>query len=362
MTDTALAGTPSTRTLDIAQLRILSEVQIPGRVTDPDTVKRYRESIDYLPPVTVVETETGELILADGFHRVAAHFEEGRTQISAFVRPGTLQDAMEIAAVSNAASGKALTTEQRNEGIKRLKSLNGDYTQEKLSQLMQVSLTTVQRVLAAVEVKKVVMWRPVQENRISDVILAEIHSAPREQWEALCKAYDARQWTRSQIIDVVRTLKSDAPASQKLALLSARSDPGSTVIEIPQRDSDFTSQQPPFELGTPRGGHSSDDDEVELEDFPDPKPGYDPVGRIEERVAGVIVDVNIRAKVDSTVSRKRGEREYRREAEWPPRPYRLLFPEECRSDSALFASQLAQRVESILEYEGWPQRERVWGE
>jgi ParB-like chromosome segregation protein Spo0J len=69
----------------------------PGRHLDLQRVEQYRRSIDRLAPVVAFKTEEG-LLLADGYHRVAAALREGRDTVEAEVRTGSRRDALQYAA------------------------------------------------------------------------------------------------------------------------------------------------------------------------------------------------------------------------------------------------------------------------
>src|SRR5947208_12939427 len=83
--------------LKIADILATSPVD-PEAHLDPDRVERYRQSVDRVAPVVVFDTEDG-LLLADGYHRVAAALREGREIIEAEVRSGSRHEALERALV-----------------------------------------------------------------------------------------------------------------------------------------------------------------------------------------------------------------------------------------------------------------------
>jgi ParB-like chromosome segregation protein Spo0J len=90
-----------------------------GSVThlDPERVANYAQHFEQLPPVVVFEAEDG-LLLADGYHRVAAAQRRGITTIAAEIRAGTRQDALRYAAAVGARErgisvGEALAAIQR---------------------------------------------------------------------------------------------------------------------------------------------------------------------------------------------------------------------------------------------------------
>ena len=74
----------------------------PEAHLDAAQVKRYAEMLDALPPLVVFDT--GEaLLLADGYHRLAAARRCGLEMVEAEVRHGSRQDALQYAATVAAA-------------------------------------------------------------------------------------------------------------------------------------------------------------------------------------------------------------------------------------------------------------------
>ena len=84
---------------------------------DPERVAYYRGHLDDATPVIVFDTGD-TLLLADGYHRVAAAQQLGRTAIRAEVRPGNRSDALRFA-VDLAKRQRDLTEQQVLEAIKR---------------------------------------------------------------------------------------------------------------------------------------------------------------------------------------------------------------------------------------------------
>jgi hypothetical protein len=64
---------------------------------DPERVAYYVDHLDDSTPVVIYDVQ-GQLLLADGYHRVAAARRLGRKVISADVRGGTRADALRFAA------------------------------------------------------------------------------------------------------------------------------------------------------------------------------------------------------------------------------------------------------------------------
>jgi ParB-like chromosome segregation protein Spo0J len=80
-------------------------------------VERYAQGLDALPPVVVFDTEEG-LLLADGYHRVAAARRRGLETIEAEVRLGSRQDALRYAAKVGATQ-RSISPEEAASYIKR---------------------------------------------------------------------------------------------------------------------------------------------------------------------------------------------------------------------------------------------------
>ncbi len=100
--------------LKIVDILASSPVDPEGHL-DPERVERYRRSIDRLAPVVVFETEDG-LLLADGYHRIAAAVREGRATIETEVRKGSRKEALEYAAAVGARQ-RGLSSEDVKEHI-----------------------------------------------------------------------------------------------------------------------------------------------------------------------------------------------------------------------------------------------------
>jgi len=74
----------------------------PEAHLDAARVERYAQMLDALPPVVVFETPEG-LLLADGYHRVAASRRCGLETVEAEVLLGSRHDALRYAARVGAA-------------------------------------------------------------------------------------------------------------------------------------------------------------------------------------------------------------------------------------------------------------------
>jgi ParB-like chromosome segregation protein Spo0J len=70
-----------------------------------------------IEPIVVFRTPEG-LLVADGYHRLAAARQRGATTINADIRPGSQRDALKYAATAGAAQ-RHITTEQAKDHIRR---------------------------------------------------------------------------------------------------------------------------------------------------------------------------------------------------------------------------------------------------
>jgi hypothetical protein len=103
----------------IADLLASSPVD-PAAHLDPDRVRHYAELPGDLPPVVAFRTDQG-LLLADGYHRVAAAQARGLDSIEAEIRHGSAHDALRYAATIGAKQ-RGLSQEQV---LQRLRQRSG---------------------------------------------------------------------------------------------------------------------------------------------------------------------------------------------------------------------------------------------
>ena len=122
-------------------------------------VKDYAETLKagkQLPPVTVVQDSvTGQLYLADGYHRRDAAILAGRTMIDAEITEGTFTDAVRLAIRANAAHGLRRTNADKRNALRlawenRQELFGGEPSHEMLAEACAVSKKTAQRFRQAV--------------------------------------------------------------------------------------------------------------------------------------------------------------------------------------------------------------------
>lgn len=114
---------------------------------DPETVERYTEVWDRLPPVAVYEVD-GRWLLVDGFHRHAAAIARHRPTIPAIIQQGTLTDALDYAAGANLSHGLPLTRAERRRAVEVKLRLHPDMSDRNLAKELGVGRELIARVRA----------------------------------------------------------------------------------------------------------------------------------------------------------------------------------------------------------------------
>ena len=89
----------------------------PEAHLDAARVESYAQMLEALPPVVVFDTPAG-MLLADGYHRVAAARYRGWETVEAEVRKGSRRDALQYAATVSAAE-HGISREEATSYIRR---------------------------------------------------------------------------------------------------------------------------------------------------------------------------------------------------------------------------------------------------
>jgi hypothetical protein len=112
---------------------------------DDETVERYMEAWDRMPPVTVFEVD-GRWLIADGFHRHAAAVTAGRRTIRAEVRSGTFAEALDFVAGANLFHGLPLTRAERRRAIEVKLRLHHERSDRSLAEELGVGRELVAKI------------------------------------------------------------------------------------------------------------------------------------------------------------------------------------------------------------------------
>lgn len=132
------------RELPVDDLVLDENLNLRDRL-DGETVERYDEAWDRLPPVTVFEVE-GRWLLTDGFHRHASALRRDRRTIAAEVHVGTFADALDHAALANLMHGLPLTRGERRRVVETRLRLHPDWSDRRLAEEMGVGRELIARV------------------------------------------------------------------------------------------------------------------------------------------------------------------------------------------------------------------------
>lgn len=112
---------------------------------DPETVERYAEAWDRLPPITVFEVD-GRWLLTDGVHRHAAAIQLRKKTIRAEIKHGTLEEALDYVTVANLHHGLPLTRAERRRAIEVKLRLHHDRSDRHLAEEMGVGRELVAKI------------------------------------------------------------------------------------------------------------------------------------------------------------------------------------------------------------------------
>jgi ParB-like chromosome segregation protein Spo0J len=322
-------------TLPIEQITVDPDIQIRRAGTNDAVVADYAENLDRLPPVHVFRLPDGQLLLSDGFHRVAAHERKGRLEIQAFVTGGNRKEALVEAAVANVGHGLRLDADEVADAVRRLHEEYPDWSHKEIARRLRCADDRVNRVLRAGDVRQKVGGKKLE--RFSDPALSLIAALPREQWKPAIQAAEKLKLNQDGLqIMVKNLLDPELDDGYKHKLLAGEAQPVvktqdgqlKTPISILKRESRANAVEP------------------------------DPVGDdVAERLKSVRFRVDAEYQLPSTRTRTRGLMTYSREAEWVPRHWDInLGPEALDYTPRQVVEAVGQKWLRKLTYEGWPSR------
>jgi len=189
--------------------------------TDEETIERYMDTFEELPPIVVFDTPEG-LLLADGFHRWAAAMRLGLSGIEAVIKGGDRNDALEYAVTANIAHGKPLTRDEYKDAVRRIKQLHSSWSNSQIAQEIKRSDHFVATVLKSDEIRKHIL----RDTSLEDRKLTEIHSLDKSVWEPLVRKAEEKKWTVNEISAIVQEVKSEqTPFERKKALMEGTVEP-----------------------------------------------------------------------------------------------------------------------------------------
>lgn len=108
----------------ISEIIVDPRLQLRASGTEKSVVDRYFTAMTEfgaeLPPVTVFRESNGTFWLADGFHTVEAHIKAKREKVSADVKHGGFQEALEFAAGANNTHGEPRKPKDKRRAVMAL--------------------------------------------------------------------------------------------------------------------------------------------------------------------------------------------------------------------------------------------------
>lgn len=115
---------------------------------DKTLIAQYKDNLEIIlatAPITVYESNEGEYILTDGFHRISAACQLNMETIPAIVFRGTRQDAHAAACLANLQHGKPLSRNERQNAIREFIKLRVKWSNRRIADEVGISDVTVLR-------------------------------------------------------------------------------------------------------------------------------------------------------------------------------------------------------------------------
>lgn len=211
----------ATETLKVASLSIEPDVTVRSiksqdGYVDGDTVAQYTEALEAgaeFPAIRVFRVPEGDLLVTDGFHRVAAHKQLGRDEITAIVLEGTRDEAQIDAATANATHGRPLTRHEYKNAALRLLGL-GVQAAETARRLYRSKswIKSLEDMLAVEQSVPVKLRAGITD----ESQLAAMFPAGRAVWPHLCAVLQSSGWTVEQTRKAAKLVAENAEALETL--------------------------------------------------------------------------------------------------------------------------------------------------
>jgi uncharacterized ParB-like nuclease family protein len=109
-----------TQIVPISEIDLAASIQMRAEI-NPETVSQYAEAMaagEVFPPIVIFKGRGRKYLLADGFHRLRAAQEIGRTEIRAEVNLGNRGAALRHALQANACHGLPRTTADKQKAVR----------------------------------------------------------------------------------------------------------------------------------------------------------------------------------------------------------------------------------------------------
>lgn len=228
---------PKTIDVKLEDIRIESDISIRAGRLDGDTVKRYMDILDTMPPVIIYTEGKGEtkvLTLADGFHRCEAAKRLKRETVKAEIHPGGQEAALEFAAFANLSHGRNLTLAERDAAIARLYAIKGEDGQRKWAQRALAERLGMSQQAVTLALKSARGEKATGDQQASRGDLALVSGLEDAEAQALLALKEGDNWSRDELQAAVRTLEDDeVSAEYKTQMLEGSVPPLTEGNEVP---------------------------------------------------------------------------------------------------------------------------------
>lgn len=214
----------------------LSDIHIDQAVTirleiDEETVERYQDILEELPPITVFHVDS-KYLLADGFHRREAAIRRGWEYIEVEIKDGTYEEASEYAIYANLKYGKPLTKREQQDAVRRLEELHPDWGYRRLAKAIGRSQNFVETVVKSDEMRTLLINTPLEDTK-----LEEIFTAPKEWRGKIAEQTEKESWSVLDIRDKIHQINLEPErANEILSVIT-------TAISEEQEQAEITPSQ-----------------------------------------------------------------------------------------------------------------------
>ena len=196
---------------------------------DEATVNSYVECLDSLPPIMVYKVEGEDrLLLADGFHRMAAFRKANRREIEVYTVEGTRAEAGIYAATANLTHGRPLTSDEVRLAGRRL--LAAGMKPAHVAKAMLRSREWVSELQSILHVRGNTTAKA--QSTLADSYMGAVHPAGLEAWGPMLKVVkasgmsieDSRKLARLVAEDdrALKTVKAAAEAGKGVKVVGSK--------------------------------------------------------------------------------------------------------------------------------------------
>jgi len=191
---------------------------------DEQTIKRYMEDFDSLPPVAITVVEHGDgvkYVLTDGFTRIEAARRKEHTVIAAVLTEGTMAEAKRDAALANMRHGKPLTAAERDRAIIQIKR-STKWGDREIAKVCGCSYQTVNNALKVLRVERII-GDELSKPLIPATMRAVAEAKTPEDKKLVADAAGKHQWTANKTAKVAKEVSEAGTPEAKAEIIAEAS-------------------------------------------------------------------------------------------------------------------------------------------